>query len=63
MAEPSDGSLVADRLLCDTAQVSLTANLLQTRLGWSDKLPWLLSGDSLKSRSWNATRAEISPAK
>ena len=33
------------------------------RLGCSDKMPWLLSGDSLKSRLWNATRAEISLAK
>ena len=55
--------LPTDGLLCNTAQVSLTVNLLPTRLVWSDKLPWLLSGDSLKSRSLNATLAERSRAK
>ena len=55
--------LTTDGLLCNTAQVSLTVNLLPTRLVWSDKLPWLLSGDSLKSRAWNATLAERSPAR
>ena len=56
-------SVCTDGLLCNTAQVSLTVNLLPTRLVWSDKLPWLLSGDSLKSRSWNTTLAERSEAK
>ena len=31
-------------------------------LVWSDILPWLLSGDSLKSRQWNETLAEMTPA-
>ena len=66
LAEPSDGSLqllLTDGFLWNTAQVSLTVNLLPTRLVWSDKLPWLLSGNSLKSYWWNATLAERSQPK
>ena len=47
MAEPSDGTR---RQMDLSDHVRLTVNLLPTRLVWPDKLPWLLSGDSLNSR-------------